>query len=166
MKYSFERYTDEDLAAPNMSGDWAPLKDVEVVDKYSGISMSRSHLFGGVHCLTQVVQLSIKLLPEALGENLQLNLVQLHRPYKIERWDQGQQTVLVAHDGWNGKKPAYDRVVLIPINDAKSTEVAFEAGQIDVSTVAVSSVPELQSNMPANSILEVRPTAGYFWLGN
>ena len=44
----------------------------------------------------------------------------------------------------------------MPINDAKSAEVAFEAGQIDVSGVAVSSVPEMKANMPVDSILEVR----------
>jgi peptide/nickel transport system substrate-binding protein len=166
VEYSFERYTDEGLAAPN-SGDWAPLKDVEVVDKYSGI-IHFNEPFAPVWWSTLPYTggaIISKAATEALGGKFTTEPGATAGPYKIERWDQGQQTVLVAHDGWNGKKPAYDRVVLIPINDAKSAEVAFEAGQIDVSTVAVSSVPELQSNMPANSILEVRPTAGYFWLG-
>ena len=36
VKYSFERFKDKTLAAPN-AGDWAPLKDVEVIDRYAGI---------------------------------------------------------------------------------------------------------------------------------
>ncbi len=36
VKYSYERYLDPELDSP-IIGDWAPLKEVEIVDKYSGI---------------------------------------------------------------------------------------------------------------------------------
>ena len=36
VKYSYERYIDPELASP-IIGDWLPLKEVEIVDKYSGI---------------------------------------------------------------------------------------------------------------------------------
>ena len=36
VKYSYERYIDPDLASP-IIGDWLPLKEVEVLDKYNGI---------------------------------------------------------------------------------------------------------------------------------
>jgi len=167
VEYSFERYIDEDLAAPN-SGDWAPLKDVEVVDKYSGI-IHFNEPFAPVWWSTLPYTggaIINKASTEAAGGKFTTEPGATAGPYKIEKWEQGQQTVLVAHDGWNvGKKPAYDRVTLIPISDAKSAEVAFEAGQIDVSSVAISSVPEMQANMPADSVLEVRPTARYSWLG-
>ena len=166
VEYSFERYIDKDLAAPN-SGDWAPLKDVEVVDKYSGV-IHFNEPFAPVWWSTLPYTggaIISKAATEAIGGTFSTEPGATAGPYKIEKWDQGQQTVLVAHEGWNGEKPAYDRVILVPINDAKSAEVAFEAGQIDVSGVAVSSVPEMKANMPVDSILEVRPTAGYFWLG-
>ncbi len=166
VEYSFERYTDEALAAPN-SGDWAPLKDVEVIDKYNGL-IHFNEPFAPVWWSTLPYTggaIISKAATEALGGTFTTEPGATAGPYKIERWDQGQQTVLVAHDGWNGDKPAYDRVVLIPINDLKAAEVAFEAGQTVVSGVAISSVPELEANMPENAALEVRPTAAYFWLG-
>ncbi|MEO1110136.1 MAG: ABC transporter substrate-binding protein [Pseudomonadota bacterium] len=166
VEYSFERFVDEALAAPN-SGDWAPLKDVEVLDKYSGL-IHFNEPFAPVWWSTLPYTggaIVSKAATEAAGGTFSTDPGATAGPYKIEHWDQGQQTVLVAHDGWNGAAPAYDRVVLVPINDAKSAEVAFEAGQVDVSGVAISSVPELHANMPDNSALEVRPTAGYFWLG-
>ena len=36
VKYSYERYIDPALESP-IIGDWLPLKEVEIVDKYSGI---------------------------------------------------------------------------------------------------------------------------------
>ena len=36
VKYSYERYIDPELNSP-IIGDWLPLKEVEIVDKYSGI---------------------------------------------------------------------------------------------------------------------------------
>lgn len=166
VEYSFERFVDEALEAPN-SGDWAPLKDVEVLDKYSGLIHFKEP-FAPVWWSTLPYSggsIISKAATQAQGGKFSTEPGATAGPYKIEKWDQGQQTVLVAHDGWNGDKPAYDRVVLIPINDAKSAEVAFEAGQIDVSGVAISSVPELKANMPDGATLEVRPTPGYFWLG-
>lgn len=166
VEYSFERFTNEALEAPN-SGDWAPLKDVEVLDKYSGL-IHLKEPFAPVWWSTlpyAAGAIVSKAATEAAGGKFSTEPGATAGPYRIESWDQGQQTVLVAYDGWNGDKPAYDRVVLIPINDPKSAEVAFEAGQVDISRVAISSVPELEANLPENSKLEVRPTAGYFWLG-
>lgn len=166
VEYSFERYIDEALAAPN-SGDWAPLKDVEVLDTYSGL-IHFNEPFAPVWWSTLPFTggaIISKAATEAQGGTFSTEPGATAGPYKIEKWDQGQQTVLVTHEGWNGEKPAYDRVILIPINDPKSAEVAFEAGQVDIAGVAISSVPELEANMPDNATMEVRPTAGYFWLG-
>jgi len=166
VEYSYERFTNADLAAPN-SGDWTPLKDVEVLDKYSGL----------IHLKEPFAPIWWSTLPYAAGAILSKKATEEQGgkfttdpkatagPYKIERWDQGQRTVLVAHDGWNGAAPAYDRIELIPINDPKSAEVAFQAGQVDISRVAISSVPEIEASLTDDIRLEVRPTAGYFWLG-
>lgn len=166
VEFSFERFKDEALAAPN-AGDWAPLKDVEVLDKYSGL-IHLNEPFAPVWWSTLPYSggaiVSKKAVTEQ-GGKFTTDPGATAGPYKIEEWVQGQRTVLTLHDGWNGKKPAFDRIVLIPINDPKASEVAFEAGQVDIATVAISSVPDLQSNLPEGSKLAVRPTAGYLWLG-
>lgn len=166
VEYSFERFKDEDLAAPN-AGDWAPLKDVEVLDKYSGL-IHLNEPFAPVWWSTLPYSAGAILSKKAMeeqGGKFTTDPKATAGPYRIERWDQGQRTVLVAHDGWNGDAPAYDRIELIPVNDPKAAEVAFEAGQVDIAAVAISSVPELEASLPEDVRMEVRPTAGYLWLG-
>ncbi len=36
VKYSYERYIDPELNSP-IIGDWLPLKEVEIIDKYNGV---------------------------------------------------------------------------------------------------------------------------------
>lgn len=166
VEYSFERFKDEALAAPN-AGDWAPLKDVEVVDTYTGI-IHLNEPFAPVWWSTlpySAGAIISKKATEEQGGKFTTDPKATAGPYKIERRDQGQRTVLVTHDGWNGDAPGYDRVELIPINDPKAAEVAFEAGQVDIAGVAISSVPQLEASLPEGAQLEVRPTAGYLWLG-
>ncbi|WP_371229451.1 ABC transporter substrate-binding protein [Roseovarius sp. 2305UL8-3] len=166
VEYSFERFKNEDLAAPN-AGDWAPLKDVEVVDKYSGI-IHLNEPFAPVWWSTlpyAAGAIISKKATEEQGGKFTTDPKATAGPYRIESWDQGQRAVLVAHYGWNGDAPGYDRVELIPINDPKAAEVAFGAGQVDIAGVAISSVPEIEASLPEDERLEVRPTAGYLWLG-
>ncbi len=166
VEYSFERFTNEDLAAPN-AGDWSPLKDVEVLDKYSGLIHLKepfAPIWWSTLPYTGGAILSKKAMEE-MGGKFTTDPKVTAGPYKIESWDQGQRTILVAHDGWNGVAPAFDRLELIPINDPKLAEVAFQAGQVDITQVAISSVPGMLASLADDELLEVRPSADYFWLG-
>ncbi|WVX50939.1 hypothetical protein ROLI_040400 [Roseobacter fucihabitans] len=103
VEYSFERFNNEALAASN-AGDWAPLKDVEVVDTYTGL----------IHLNEPFAPIWWSTLPYAAGSIISKKATEEQGgtfttapkatagPYKIDRWDQGQRTVLVAHEGWNG----------------------------------------------------------------
>ena len=74
-----------------------------------------------------------------------------------------EKTVLVPHDGWNGPKVGFDKITILPIQEPKSAEIAFEAGEIDITEISIGSVPNFK--LPARRILDVRPTADYTFLG-
>ncbi len=166
VKYSYERYLDEDLASP-IAGDWITLKEVEVTGKYSGV----------IHLNDPFAPLWTSTLPylagsivskkatEEAGGKFTTDPIATGGPYKIGEWIPKQRIVLTAHDGWKGKKPAYDKLTLLIISDVKAAEIAFEAGEVDFAKIAISSVPVMKENMPENSTLEIRPSLDYLWLG-
>jgi len=166
VKFSFERFVDPALDAPN-KGDWIALKEVEVTGKYSGVIHLKepfAPIWWSTLPYTSGAILS-KAAVEKAGGKITTDPGATSGPYKIAEWHPKQKLVLAAHDGWNGEAPGYDSVTLVPINDEKTAEIAFSAGEVDFAEIAISSVPVLQSDPPEGAKLEVRPTADYFWLG-
>ena len=91
---------------------------------------------------------------EKAEANSQLTLAR-QRAYKIESWTPREKTVLVPHDGWNGPKQGFDKIIIRPIQEPKSAEIAFEVGEIDVTEISIGSVPTFE-NME-DWVLDVRP---------
>ena len=85
--------------------------------------------------------------------------------YKIESWTPREKTVLVPHDGWNGPKQGFDKIIIRPIQEPKSAEIAFEAGEIDITEISIGSVPTFRKQLPEGGVLDVRPTADYTFVG-
>jgi peptide/nickel transport system substrate-binding protein len=56
-------------------------------------------------------------------------------------------------------------VHVFPIEDEKTAEIAFGAGQLDYTTISLSSLPELKANPPAGTRIDERPAMSYIWLG-
>jgi peptide/nickel transport system substrate-binding protein len=166
VKYSFERFIDPKLAAPSGS-DWGALDKVEVIDKYAGIIHLKRpsapiwwsvlpYSAGAIVCKKAV---------EALGGKFTTDPGATAGPYKIASWAPGDRIVLAAHEYWGGPKPAYDTITVLPITDLKAAELAFQAGQVELAQISLSSVRELQANLPKGTKLGTRPTWGYLWLG-
>jgi peptide/nickel transport system substrate-binding protein len=86
-------------------------------------------------------------------------------PYKIESWSPKQKLVLTRHDGWPGPRPTFDRIEIIPIDDPKTAEIAFEAGQLDMTGIAASSLTRYQQQLPDQTSMRVYPSLYYEWLG-
>ena len=66
---------------------------------------------------------------------------------------------------WPGARPAFDEIHAVAILDANAAEIAFQAGQIDVTHVPMTAVPRLRSKLPASAGLITRPGPTYWWLG-
>ncbi len=166
VKYSFERYVNPELESP-IIGDWLPLDRVEVSDRYSGVIVFKEP-FAPVWWSTlpfTAGTIVCKAAVEEQGGKFTVDPGATAGAYRIEKWVHKQKIVLRAHEGWNGPKPDFEEIVLIPITDPKTAENAFLAEELDVTQVSISSIPVLQGSLPENAILDVRSTPSYTWLG-
>lgn len=164
VKYSFERYKDTKLAAPN-APTWEPLDRVEVIDKYSGIihlKQPYSGLFGYVlpHDGGQIV---CKRAVEEAGGHFGAETPATSGPYKIVSIRPGEGVKLERDPNWSGITPAFERIELTPIVDSKSAENAIRSGDLDFGEISVSAVPTLRGNMPDGFTMDVLQTNNFFW---
>ncbi|WP_432558277.1 ABC transporter substrate-binding protein [Granulicoccus sp. GXG6511] len=81
-------------------------------------------------------------------------------PFKFEKWDRGQQVVLVRNDDYHGEKAKISRAIVRIISDAKARTQELQAGNIDgYDLVAPADVQALKDkgfqvlNRPAFNVL-------------
>ncbi len=169
VKFSFERIAG--ITDPNFEAayrvDWEQLKEVEIVDAYSGV----------IHLKSSFAPLWTSSLPygsgsivckkavEAVGGSFTTEVPAYNGPYFIKEWQPKQKTVLATNPDWPGEKPAFDTIEVYPIEDDKAAEIAYEAGDIDITGVSISGVAKYRESLPANTKLMERAPLAYIWLG-
>jgi len=161
VKFSFERFLDED--SPYAS-DWATLREVEVIDRYSGrIILDDVHapLVNSVLPFTMGSIVS-KAAFEDRGERFATNPVG-SGPYYFAQWDPNQRMVLERFDEYYGEQPDFRRIEILPIVDPQIAEFSFDAGELDMTQIAFDSIPRYE-NEPGVEVLVV-DTLRYYWLG-
>ena len=165
VKFSFERHAKQKSWT---AVDWDPLKEVKIVDKYTGIlefNKPFAPLFNSTLPYgsgTIVCKAAVEQLPD---QKFSVEPPATSGPYKIESWTPKQKLVLTRHDGWPGPRPTFDRIEIIPIDDPKTAEIAFEAGQLDMTGIAASSLTRYQQQLPDQTSMRVYPSLYYEWLG-
>ena len=167
VKFSYERIADPALDSP-YKGDWATLDRVEVTGKYSGVIVLKepfAPLWWSTLPYSSGNIVSKKAVEAAGGQFRISDLPASSGPYVIKEWVQKQRTVLARNPLWKGPRPDFDEIHLIPIEDEKSAELGFEAGDLDWTWVSVSSLPDLREDPPAGSKVLESPSLYYVWLG-
>jgi peptide/nickel transport system substrate-binding protein len=164
VKYSFERYKDAKLAAPN-APTWEPLDRVEIIDQYSGVihlKQPYAGLFGYVlpHDGGQIV---CKRAVEEAGGRFGAEAPATSGPYSIVSIRPGEGVELKRDPNWTGTTPSFERIELIPIVDSKAAENAIRSGDLDFGEISISAVPRLREAMPDGYDMDVRPTNNFFW---
>ena len=86
-------------------------------------------------------------------------------PYVLKEWQPKQKTILARNPDFYGPAPDFDEVHIYPIEDEKTAEIAFEAGELDYTEISLSSLPELKASPPAGVKIVERPAMSYVWLG-
>ena len=166
VKYSFERIANPEFKSP-YQGDWSFLKEVQVVDSHSGVIVLTepyAPLFtttlpwgaGNIVC---------KKATEAVGGTYTGEVPASSGMFTLKEWRPNDRIVLVRNEAYYGEPSPFDEVEVIPIGDDKTAELAFEAGDIDYTNVAVSSIERLEGALPAHAKLQVRPAETYYWIG-
>lgn len=167
VKFSFERIVDPELKSTNMP-DMGPLKEVEVTGERTGVivlekpfaplwSIALPYITGNI--------VSKKAVEKAEGKRIGTDPLAESGPYLRQSWRPKEKTVLIRNPDWRGARAAFDRVEIFPIDDEKTAEIAFEAGEIDYTRIGLDSVSRYRGNPPDNSTLEEYPSLFYVWIG-
>jgi peptide/nickel transport system substrate-binding protein len=166
VKFSYERIADPAKESP-YKDDWAVLDNVEVKDALSGV----------IHLKEPFAPLWTSTLPtgsglivskkavEAAGGKFEATVPAWSGPYMIKEWSPKQRTVLVRNPDWAGSKPDFDEIHILPIEDEKTAELGFEAGDLDFTWVSVSSIPRYLKEPPKGGKFVRKPSLAYVWLG-
>lgn len=166
VKYSFERIADPEMKSP-ISGDWAALKEVVVKDKYSGVIVLKEP-FQALWMTTlpyMAGNIISKKATEEVGGKYGTEPPCCSGPYFLKSWSPKQKTILARNPLWNGEPAAFDEIHIIPIEDVKTAELAFEAGDFDWTRIGLASYSRLSKKPPKKSVVEHYPSLYYKWVG-
>ncbi len=166
VKFSYERIADP-AQRSEYRDDFAALDRVDVLDRYAGVIVLKEPF----------APLWTSTLPSASGCILSRKAVEqaggrfttappaTAGPYVIEEWRPKQRLTLVRNPDWNGPPGGFDEIRILPIEDEKAAEIAFEAGELDYTAISVSSIPGYRAGQAPGVQLVEKPSLDYVWLG-
>jgi peptide/nickel transport system substrate-binding protein len=165
VKFSMERHLDPDLKS-QLRGDLGTFDHVETNGKYGGVIVLKESfqplwMTGLAYMAGNII--SKKATLEKGGTFTQPPCCS--GPYKFKSWKPKQGTVLVRNDLWNGKPADFDEIHIMVIDDEKTAEIGFEAGDIDFTRISMSSLGNYLATPQPNSTLVTKPSLYYVWLG-
>jgi peptide/nickel transport system substrate-binding protein len=164
VKFSFERFRAGGPQASPYADDWAALEGVEVLGTHRG----RIHLEHPAPALWRIglADTSGCILPrravEALGGRL-TELAHAGGPYRIARWTPNQELVLASNPDYAGAPPPLTEIVMRPVQDEKTTELALRAGELDFTALEPAVARTLEGR--ADVRLLWRDAIHYVWVG-
>jgi peptide/nickel transport system substrate-binding protein len=166
VKYSFERIADPETKSA-YAGDWSLLETVEIKDKYTGVIVLKKP-FAPIW-MTSLPGISGVILSkkamESVDGNFTTNPPTCSGPYIFKEWKPKQVTIIARNPEWKGPKPDFDEVHFYPIDDEKTAEIGFEAGDLDFTRISVSSYEIFKSKSSSDSTVVNKPSLYYSWLG-
>ncbi len=163
VKFSFERM---------LVSNWAPrsptLYRVDVIDTHSGVIVLKSP-FVATFLLALAAEPGA-ILPKAATEALPdgkfaTEFPAQFDPYTMTEWLPKQRIVLKANPAWPGTAPVFSEVHLVNIEDTNAAELAFQAGEVDVTSVRPETAARFRSEMPEGTALISHAGPLYSWIG-
>ena len=166
VKFTFERHVDPKTASPYRN-DWEVLDRVDITDKYSGVivlkepftPLWRSTLPWGSGYILNRKQV------ELAGGRIRTDPKTSCGPYVLSQFTPGQKAVLTRNPDYQDFRPEFDEVQVFAIPEAKTAEIAFEAGELDYTEVSVASLVRYRKQLPRGATLFEKPSLAWVWLG-
>ena len=166
VKYSYERIADPARKA-DWKDKWRVLDHVEVTDKYSGVIKLKESfapiwfttICDGPGCIVS------KAAVEKAGGKFTTAFPATCGPYRIAKWVPSQYVALAVNPDWIGPKPAYDNIEIRIVQEVKTAELGFEAGEIDLTEISLDSVKRYRGTPPAGTKLFEGPGLNWIWMG-
>jgi len=168
VKFSFERIGLPPVAGAKESaykGDWLYLVGVEVRGKYDGritLSQPRANIYdvviadgsGCIVCKKAVEQRGTEFGIKPVGSG----------QYQVVSLDKQKGAVLRRNPGYKGtRRGAFDEVNVRVITDAKTTELALRAGELDFAILAPAAADPLRG--VSGLTVSDQPSIAYVWMG-
>jgi peptide/nickel transport system substrate-binding protein len=167
VKFSYERIANPDNKMAYKT-DWEKLDKVEITGTHSGVIIMKEP-FQPMWLSTLPAGSGLILCKKAMEakglSKITLDPLAVSGPYRIKTMEPRRIVVLERNPLWQGPKPEYDEIHYVVILDANAGEIAYEAGEIDVTFLPIASVARLQKKLPPKSKLVVKPAMAYWWLG-
>jgi len=166
VKYSYERIADPKNEAP-WKDKFKPLDHVEVTGTHRGALVLKepfSPLFVTTLCDGPGTILS-KAATEKAGGRFKTEFPAVCGPYQIKHWEPKQRVELEPNPLWKGPQPDFPNVHFIVIEDVKTAEIAYEAGDIDITTLSDETYARFKDGPPAGSKLMTAVNNNWSWLG-
>ena len=166
VKFSLERVIDPANESP-YAGDWSSLREVEVTGDLTGVIHLKeafAPLWNSTMPTTICSVLSRRAVEE-IGGKIGAEPVAQSGQYLLDEWVPKQRTVLKRNPDWAYEQGAYEEIHILPIEDPATAELGFEAGDLDHTWTAVSSLRRLKDNPPAGGVVLEKPSLAYVWLG-
>ena len=169
VKFSFERMASEALQATDRQ-EFEQLQEVQITDTHSGVIITKAPIatmwttfLPRYFCFI----VSKKAWEEKGGgtASLGIDIPCGSGQYVMAEYVPQQKIVLARNDAYAGALAPFDRIDCIVVEDDKAAELAYEAGEVDVTRVSISSGSEYSKNPPANTQVIVKPSTGFVWLG-
>ena len=169
VQYSYLRIANPELNATNRQ-EFENFESIEVKDKYSGVIVTKvpdpdlwmnalARFSGSIVCKKAWEERGA--WTKSLGNDIPCS----SGPYKLKEWRLRDRVILDRNELWPGEKPYFDRIEYIVIEDANASELAFLAGELDITEASVGSAVEFMKEPPPNTDVYVRPTTGFVWAG-
>jgi peptide/nickel transport system substrate-binding protein len=87
-------------------------------------------------------------------------------PFKVERYRDGQELVIVRHEDYWGELPQVDRLIFVALPDISSRMLAFQSGDIDIAEyISPESTPMIDA-LPNLSAVSAEPGTLVFMMLN
>ena len=166
IKYSLERIIDPAINSPN-AGDMGTLSHVEVTGRYSGTVVLKSPFaaFIPIGLCTATGAIVSRKAVESVGGTFEIEPPSCSGPYQFVSWQSQRKTVLERNPDWAGPEPPFREIHVYAMTDVKAAELAYEAGELDCTQVAIESIDVFKRNMPPRSRLEIFSSLRYYWVG-
>ncbi|WP_159587773.1 ABC transporter substrate-binding protein [Chelativorans xinjiangense] len=163
VKYSFERAKGDS----QWKDKWAAFDRVEVTGEYSGNivlaypfpAFTLTVLAHGMACVVS------RAAVEAAGGKYTVEMPATCGPYMVKEWIPKQRMSLVPDPQWPGEKPDFDEVQAILVAEITAAELAYEAGELDVTQISPEGFLRYEEALPAGSAIANAGHLNYAWLG-
>lgn len=167
VKFSFERFNNpaEGEEPATYAKDWAALDHVEVIDSHSGKLILKNP--APALWLIAIADVSgcivSKRAYQELGEQVKTKAIGAG-PYRVSDWQPNRSITLTADPDYLGEQPPIPEIVLRPIQEPKTAQLAFRSDEVHFAKLDDPASAEALEQVAGTEIIR-KDSINYVWMG-